>query len=142
MASKLMPYALLADALVVVHFAYMAFVVAGQALILAGIVRRWDWIRNVWFRAAHLAAIGFVALEAVFGVLCPLTRWEYELRLKAGRGAEEGTFVGRLVHNLLFYDLPPWVFTAAYVGFALLVLTTFLIAPPRRSARRAPSPIP
>ena len=125
-------YAFLADLIVVVHFAYMAFVVVGQFLIVAGIPCRWGWIRNLRFRLAHLAAIVVVALEAVLGIVCPLTRWEYDLRLSAGQNPDEGSFVGRWVHNLLFYDLPPWVFTCAYVAFAVLVVATFLLAPPRR----------
>lgn len=131
-------YSLVADVIVVVHFAFMAFVVVGQLLILAGWIWKWAWIRNPWFRVAHLAAIVLVALEAVGGIVCPLTQWEYDLRVKAGHGAREGSFIGRLVHDLLFYDWPSWVFTTLYVGFALLVLLTFMLAPPKwKKASRA-----
>jgi hypothetical protein len=135
-ASSFMPYVLLADALVVVHFAFVAFIVLGQAAILLGAALRWVWVRNPGFRYAHLAAIVFVAGEAVFGVLCPLTVWEYELRVRGGQRAEEGTFIGRWVRAVLYYDLPPWVFTTAYVAFALLVLVTLIGIPPRRSRSR------
>jgi hypothetical protein len=125
-------YARLADAIVAVHVAYMAFIILGQLAIMIGAVLKWQWIRNPWFRAAHLAAIVIVALEAVFGVRCPLTLWENELRVAAGQEANGESFVGRLLHHLLFFDLPSWVFTLSYVSFALLVLIMLFLAPPRR----------
>jgi hypothetical protein len=132
--------ALLADLLVAVHVAFVAFIVMGEAAILAGAALTWGWVRNRWFRLAHLAAIVFVALEAVFGVLCPLTRWEFELRERAGQGGRAGTFIGRILHDILYYDLPPWVFVVAYVSFALLVAATLVVVPPqwRRLPKRDP----
>jgi len=124
-------YALLADVVVAVHVAYVAFVIVGQLVILAGIALRWPWVRNLWFRLAHVAAIVIVALEAVFGVECPLTVWERNLRAWAGQGVVEGTFIGRFLHNLLFYRAEPWIFTACYVAFALLVVATLVLVPPR-----------
>jgi hypothetical protein len=127
-----MAYRLLADVVVAVHVGYVAFVVVGQLLILFGILFRWAWVRNVWFRVAHLVAILIVAGEAVCDVECPLTRWERELRILGGTPGRGGTFVGNLLHDLIFFDAPPWAFAAAYVAFALLVAATFAIAPPRR----------
>ncbi len=126
-----MAYRLLADLVVAVHCAYVAFVVVGQLLILVGILRKWGWVRNRWFRVAHLAAILIVAAEAVLDIACPLTVWEQRLRVWGGLPARGGTFIGNLLDDLLFYDFPPWVFTAVYVGFALLVLATLVLAPPR-----------
>jgi hypothetical protein len=126
-----MGYVYLADAVVVVHFAYVAFVLFGQVLIVVGAFLRWGWIRNLWFRLVHFLSIAFVALEAIFGVTCPLTTWEYQLRLKAGQPAEVGSFIGRWAHDLLFYQGPPWVFTMGYVTFALAVLATLILVPPR-----------
>ena len=37
-----------------------------------------------------------------------------------------------MMHDLLFYDLPTWVFTTAYLTFFALVVLTFVLAPPRR----------
>lgn len=121
-------YALLADAILVVHFAFVAFVVGGFGTIWIGAARGWRWIRNVRFRIAHLAAIGFVAAEALLGVMCPLTVWEDALR---GRASDAG-FIARWIHAVMFYELPPWVFTAAYVAFALVVALTFWLVPPLR----------
>ncbi len=120
--------ALLADAILVAHFAFVLFVVGGLALIGTGAAAGWRWVRNFWFRIAHLAAICCVALEALIGMVCPLTEWEDALR-----GApSETSFIARWLHRVLFYSLPEWVFATAYVLFALAVAATFWLVPPRR----------
>jgi hypothetical protein len=126
-----MPYGLLADIVVAGHIAYVSYVLVGQLVILAGWVFKWGFIRNPWFRWTHLTAICIVALEAILHITCPLTTWENDLRRLAGETVEEGTFVGRLLHNLMFYTAPLWVFTACYIGFAALVIGTVLLVPPR-----------
>jgi uncharacterized membrane protein YciS (DUF1049 family) len=118
--------AVLADAILIAHFAFVLFVVAGFGAIWLGAWLGWGWARNFWFRVAHLCAIVFVAGEAIAGIWCPLTIWEAELR---GARAEKG-FIAQWIHRLLFYDFPPWVFTVAYVTFALLVAATFWLLPP------------
>src|SRR4051794_35471682 len=128
-----MLYTLAADAVVAFHVAYVGFVIVGQFLILAGVVLKWAWVRNLWFRLAHLLAIIVVAAEALSGIACPLTIWEDSLRQMGGQAVTDGTFIGRFMHSILFYDLEPWVFTTCYVAFALLVLATMLFAPPRLS---------
>ena len=130
-------YRLAADAVVVVHCAYVAFVVIGLIAILIGLALRRQWARSVVLRTLHLLAIVVVAGEAVCGITCPLTTWEQQLRTLAGEASYHGDFLATWVHELLFYDAPPWVFTVCYVAFALVVLGTFLFAPPRwrRTAR-------
>jgi polyferredoxin len=123
--------ALLADLVLVVHFLFVLFVIGGLAAIWIGAVAGWIWVRNFWFRAAHLAAIVFVAGEALAGIWCPLTVWEDALR---GRH-EEKSFIARWVHRVLFYDFPEWVFTVAYVLFALIVVASFWLVPPARARK-------
>ncbi len=130
-----MLYKLAADVVVVMHAAYVSFVVFGQLAVLIGILCRWEWVRNRWFRWLHLAAISIVVAEALLGIVCPLTTLEGWLRARAGQANYQGDFVGHWVHELLFYEAPPWVFTLVYTAFGLLVVATFVIAPPRR--RRA-----
>jgi polyferredoxin len=108
----------------------VVFIVGGLALVWVGAPLGWHWIRNPWFRYLHLGAIGFVAVEAVLGIACPLTVWEDLLR--GGAGAE--SFVGRWVRRLLFYRAPEWAFTAAYLAWALATLATMRLVPPRRKA--------
>ncbi len=117
---------LLADLILVIHFSFVLFVVAGLPLVWIGAARGWRWVRNRSFRITHLAAILFVSAEAAAGVWCPLTLWEDALRGAAG----ERSFVARWIHAVLFYDLAPWVFTAAYLLYALLVALTWWRVPP------------
>ena len=119
--------ALVADVVLVVHFAFVLFVVGGFALILAGAGLGWRWIRNRTLRHAHLAAIIFVAAEALVGIACPLTVWEALLRRSAPDGP---SFVAHWVSRLLYYDLPEWVFATAYVLFASAVAVTLWLVPP------------
>lgn len=124
-------YAVAADLVVAAHFAYVGFVVLGLLLTLTGIASRWEWVRNPWFRGVHLAMILVVVAESWFGVTCPLTTWEKDLRRAAGQASYGGDFVGRWLHEVLFFELPPAVFTAIYMAFGVLVLATFVLAPPR-----------
>jgi hypothetical protein len=117
-----------ADALLVFHFAIVAFIVGGLVLTWIGAALGWRWVRNRAFRYLHLAAIVFVALEALFGYACPLTLWEDALR----GGARPESFVGQWVSRLLFYRAPEWVFTTLYVAWAAAALATLWRLPPRR----------
>jgi hypothetical protein len=126
-------FILLADIIVGVHFLYVGFTIGGEIAILLGGLFRWRWVRNLSFRIVHLASVALVAVEALAGAQCPLTTWEYRLRMMAGIRAEgQISFIVRLVRSVLFYDFPAWVFLAAYVGFAILVGFTFLLVPPAR----------
>jgi len=120
----------LADGILAVHFAVVLFIVGGLAMVWIGAALGWRWIRNPWFRYLHVAAIAFVALEALLGMVCPLTLWEDMLR----GGAQPDSFVGRWVRRLLFYEAPEWLFTAAYCAWAAASLVTLALVPPRRRA--------
>lgn len=122
-----------ADLVVFVHAAYVTFVIFGLVATLAGVVLHWKWIRNFWFRSIHLSMIGIVVFEALVGITCPLTTLEHRLRLAAGQQSSSGSFVGRWMHELLFFEAPPWVFTVVYCVFGAIVLATFALAPPRWS---------
>ena len=117
-----------ADHLLVLHFLVVAFIIGGLVLTWIGAAAGWAWVRNPWFRYLHLAAIVFVALEAVVGMTCPLTEWEDALR----GGAPAESFVGRWVRHLLYYRAPEWVFAGLYVGWAAATLATLGLVPPRR----------
>ena len=119
-----------ADALLVLHFGIVVFIVGGLVLTWLGAALGWRWVRNPWFRYLHLGAIGFVAAEAILGVACPLTVWEDMLR----GGVRAESFVGRWVRRFLYYDAPEWVFTAAYLAWAAATLATLRLVPPMRRA--------
>lgn len=130
---------LLADALLLLHVAVVAFVVLGEAMFLAGGRRGWRWVRRRRLRGLHLAAMVFIALQAWLGNLCPLTTWEQALRTLAGESTYRGSFVAYWLGELLYLDAPWWVFIAVYTGFALLVAATWWLVPPlpRRARQEA-----
>ncbi len=128
-------YTILADAVVVIHAAYVAFVVGGLIAILIGAAMGWRWTRSFAFRVAHLAAIALVCLESIVGVMCPLTSLEDWIRQRGGAAQYPGDFVAYWAHRMIFYNFPPWIFTTAYITFAALVAITFIAVPPRSPSR-------
>jgi hypothetical protein len=121
----------LADAIVAFHAVWVVFIVLGMAAIVVGLLLGWGWVRNFWFRAVHLGMIGFVVLESLVGMACPLTRWENQLRRAGGQEGYPGDFIGYWAHRLIFFDASPWVFTVVYTAFGASVLLAFLFGPPR-----------
>jgi len=132
-------YGFWADLVVVFHAAYAGLVVFGMVAILVGIALGWQWVRNFWFRLIHFLMIATVVAESLLGIDCPLTVLEDELRAQAGEAVYPGSFIGRWVHELLFYDVPNWAFTLAYTLFGLAVLATLILAPPRLPWVKRPS---
>ena len=130
-----LPYQLLADVVLVLHFAIVVFVLGGLLLVVAGNVRRWRWVNNLWFRLAHLAAIGVVVAQAWLGQACPLTTLESWLRVQAGSPSYSKSFVEHWVQRILFYEAPFWVFALAYTVFALLVIAAWWYFPPRTPSK-------
>ena len=133
-------YLVLADMVLAIHAAFVAFVVVGLALIFIGWWRRWSFVRNFWFRVAHLAASGVVAAESLAGFVCPLTTWEDRLRLLAGGELRyQESFIQHWLHRLIFFDLSANVFAIIYVAFFLAVALSLWLVPPRwpkRTQRR------
>jgi hypothetical protein len=135
-----MVYSLLADAVALFHFAYVAYVVVGELVIVVGAVFRQGWVRNPWFRWTHLLAIAIVALEAVGHIECPVTSWENDLRTLAGQETSNETFVGRMVQTVFLNNRwDQWVYEYLHIGFGVLVLATFVLVPPRWRRRPLPA---
>lgn len=132
-------YPLIADAVLLTHAVFVAFVVLGLFLIVIGGASNWQWVLNRTFRYLHLGAIAIVVLQAWVGVICPLTTLENWLRGLAGQTSYEGSFVRHWVSWFLYYDAPAWVFTLIYTVFALLVLATWKFWPPISSRKGRPS---
>jgi len=125
-------YRLAADGILVLHTAFVIFVVAGLLLVLLGGILRWEWIRNRPFRISHLLAIGVVVLQSWIGLVCPLTTIEMTLRARAGDATYSGSFIANWLETLLYINAPAWVFVLCYTLFAALVVVTWFWIPPRR----------
>lgn len=104
-------YAFLADVIVVLHFLFVIFVVAGALLVLR-------WPKVAW---VHLPSATWAALLEFFGWICPLTPLEIHLRRLSGRGVYETGFVEHYILPVLY---PPalTVNTQAFLGLAVVVI--------------------
>jgi hypothetical protein len=124
-------YRVLADLILLLHSSFVVFVIVGLVFVLMGGLRGWRWVRNPWFRWAHLLAIGIVVAQAWLGVLCPLTTLEMALRERAGDAVYPGSFIAHWLEALLYYEAPAWVFTACYTVFGFLVVASWYVIRPR-----------
>ncbi len=130
------PYQALADTILVIHTGFVLFVILALPFIYIGAIKNWHWIRNFWFRLAHLIAIGVVVAQAWIGLMCPLTSIESQLRLRSGQEAYNGSFIQYWLHKLIYYDAPLWVFSTIYTLFGLAVLLSWLLVPPEPGNRK------
>ncbi len=87
-----MAYRIVADAVVLLHFAFVLFVVLGGLLTLYR--RWWAWI--------HLPAAAWGALIEFGGWICPLTPLEKWLRMQGDGGAYEGGFIQHYIVPVLY----------------------------------------
>ena len=130
--SKELLYLISADAILILHVAFVVFVILGLLLIYIGMFRNWSWVRNIWFRMAHLLGAGIVVLQSWLGILCPLTVWEMEFREKSGGAVYSGSFVAHWLESLLYYRAPDWIFVIVYTAFGVLVIASWFVVRPRR----------
>ena len=87
-----MPYALLADAVVMLHLAFIAFALLGGLLVLR-------WARAAWL---HLPALAWGAFIEFSGGICPLTPLENSLRAAAGGDVYSQGFVERYIVPIIY----------------------------------------
>lgn len=87
-----MIYRFLADLTLVVHFLFIAFVIAGGFLAIR-------WPRLAW---VHLPCAVWGALIEFAGWICPLTPLENMLRLAGGESGYAGGFVDRYLLPLIY----------------------------------------
>lgn len=87
-----MYYRALADALVLVHAAFVLFVVAGGLLVI-------KWPRAAWL---HVPCAAWGVLIEFAGWVCPLTPLENSLRHRAGEAGYTGGFVEHYVLHALY----------------------------------------
>jgi hypothetical protein len=85
-------YKFLADALVIFHMTFVAFVFLGAFLVL-----RWRWVAFL-----HVPSVMWVIFVETTAGICPLTPLENELRDKAGIGIYEGGFVDHYIMPVLY----------------------------------------
>ena len=85
-------YPLLADLVLIVHLAFVVFVLCGGLLVL-----RWRWI--AWL---HLPAAVWGTVVEFAGWICPLTPLENWLRVQGGEAGYEDDFTTRYLLPILY----------------------------------------
>ncbi len=109
-----MRYSLAADALVILHLAFIVFVMLGGLLLL-----KWRWLIFL-----HLPAVVWGTLVELRGWLCPLTPLEQHFRTLAG---ETGYSDGFVQHYLLPLIYPAGLTRDVQTILAVVVLATNLV---------------
>jgi hypothetical protein len=117
-----MLFRLLTDTVVIVHFAYLAFVVGGGFL-----VRRYRWLI-----VPHLLALAWgIYVEALPGMLCPLTPLENHFARLAGAEGYEGGYIEHYLVPIIYPDgLTPTA--QRWLAMALIAVNVIAYTWPRR----------
>ncbi len=87
-----MLFRLSADAVLLVHLAFILFVLVGAA-----IAARWRWILVV-----HLPAAAWGFFVELTGRICPLTYLENYLRIKAGQSGYTESFIEHYLLAIIY----------------------------------------
>ena len=124
-------YLLAADVILFLHVCIVVFNVFSLILIFIGYFLKWSWVRNPWFRFAHVAAISVVIVQSWIGLACPFTTLEMALRSKAGETVYSGTFVSHWLESILYYQASPWFSVIVYTIFGSLVFISWFMVRPR-----------
>ncbi len=106
-----MVYLVLANVVVILDLAFVAFVLFGG-------VMAWRWSRVAWL---HLPAVFWGVSIEWTGLLCPLTPLENWLRGQSGTATYEGDFVERYLLPLLYPEELTRAVQLAIGGFVLIL---------------------
>jgi hypothetical protein len=109
------------------HLAVIAFNVAGCVLIPIGKWHGWRWVREFWWRLAHVLSLAVVAGQALLGRACFLTIWQGDL----SGSAHVQPLIESWINRLIYWELPLWVFVAAYVALFVYVIVLWIWVRPR-----------
>ena len=118
--------------LLVVHFLWAVWMVAGVVLAVLGFRFRVFWRFRV-LRTAHLIGLLATATVPLWNQgICPLTEWEWQGEAAAGAANGE-SFIIRLLHDILYLDVSPTVLSVTIARGAVVTLGIYVWHPPWRS---------
>ena len=108
-------YNVLADAIVVVHFLFIVFVIFGGLLVI-------HWPRMAF---AHLPATLWGAAVEFFGWICPLTPLENNLRQLAGGSFYSGDFIARYLLPVIYPENLTATMQQIFGAFVIIINIIF-----------------
>lgn len=141
-----MIYKILADIVVVMHLAWISFMLLGFILTLCGffstyVLRtsadRWKGFFDRWlFRTFHLLGIAAVSFLAIMGKYCPLTIWENSLRAKYDPTLTyPGSCIVHYIEKLIYLEVNISILMKFTIFIALFTVFVFMIKPPTKIKR-------
>ena len=120
---------LIADIVLILHFGFVIFITSGFFIIPIGYRLNWKWIINRKLRLFHFGMMAFVTLETLLGITCPLTVIENTIR-----DVNQGSlFVSYWIRQLIYWDVPKFVFLILYNLFLVWTLLLWKLCPPQKS---------
>lgn len=121
-----MPWRLLADATVAVHFVFIVFVVLGGLLVL----------RRPWVAWLHVPAVAWVVYLELTGAICPLTPLENAFLARAGAAGYAGGFIDHYLMPVIYpAGLTPHIQTMLGIGVLVLNVAVYALALRRHRSR-------
>src|SRR3989338_4190805 len=127
-----MIYKILADIIVLMHFAWILFMLWGFILTLWGFFHK-EFFEKWLFRTVNLFGIAYVSLLAIMGRYCPLTIWENALRAKYDSGLTyPGSFMIYYFEKFVYPDVNPLIIQIPTTFIAVFTVVVFIIRPPAK----------
>ena len=115
-----------ADLILIVHFGIVIFITSLFIIIPVGYKFKWKWPRNKKLRSIHLFLILIVTTETVFGLTCPLTLIEHNLR-----GIFiSNSFISIWLQKFLYWNFPKEFFLIGYILCLLWTIFMWYWFPP------------
>ncbi|MDP2943679.1 MAG: DUF2784 domain-containing protein [Candidatus Omnitrophota bacterium] len=127
-----MLYKILADIIVVMHFAWILFMLVGFILTIKCFW--WKGFFDKWlFRTIHLFGIIYVSSLAVLRQYCPLTILENNLRARYDPSlVYPGSFMVHYIEKLVYPDINPLIIQIPTTFITVFTVVVFIIRPPAK----------
>ena len=119
---------LVADLILIIHFLIIFFIISLFGLVPYGYSKKWNWVSSKKIRYTHLFLITLVTIESLFGIICPLTILENNLR---GIVTNQ-TFISKYLSKIIFFNFPSSVFLVLYFSGFLISIYIIVKYPPKK----------
>ena len=117
---------LFSEIVLLFHFCIFLFMVLSFFLIPLGYHKKWEWVKNRYYRLIHLILMGIIFIETILGFMCPLTILEDFLR----NDIEINNKITQIIHQVMYWDLPTNQFIILYLlSLLYLIFLWFFFKP-------------